>query len=116
MLLRAEGLDINSALLSRGRRRSGAPKWGSEGQPGTGASGVRTGRERDVRDPLARPESNEPDTAANGMDQGTMINRISSNLSQKAEEAETLFRCPSRAAVPTELIPNVMPKSGSVLC
>ena len=56
MLLRAESLDINSALLSRGRRRGGAPEWGSEGQPGTGASGVRTGRERGVRDRLAHPE------------------------------------------------------------
>jgi hypothetical protein len=62
MLLRAESLDTTSALLSRGRRRGGAPEWGSEGQPGTGASGVRTGRERCVRDPLAHPESNEPDT------------------------------------------------------
>ena len=42
-----------------------------------------------------------------------MSNRISSNRRQKAEEAKTLFRCPSRAAVPTELIPNVMPKSWS---
>ena len=70
MLLRAESLDINSALLSRGRRRGGAPEWGSEGQPGTGASGVRTGRERGVRDPLAHPESNEPDTPANGYTKG----------------------------------------------
>ena len=75
MLLRAESLDINSALLSRGRRRGGAPEWGGEGQPRTGASGVRTGRERGVRDPLAHPESNEPDTPANGMDQGTRIPR-----------------------------------------
>ena len=55
MLLRAESLDITSALLSRGRRRGGAPEWGSEGQPGTGASGVRTGREWGVRDPLVHP-------------------------------------------------------------
>ena len=60
MLLRAESLDITSALLSRGRRRGGAPEWGSEGQPETGASGVRTGRERGVRDPLAHPEFTEP--------------------------------------------------------
>ena len=62
MLLRAESLDITSALLSRGRRRGGAPEWGSEGQPGTGASGIHTGRERGVRDPLVHPESNESDT------------------------------------------------------
>ena len=43
-----------------------------------------------------------------------MSNRISWNPSQKAEEAETLFRCPSRPTVSTELIPNVMPKSGGV--
>ena len=45
-----------------------------------------------------------------------MSNRISSNRRQKAEEAETLFRFLSRPTVSTELIPNVMPKSGSVLC
>jgi len=56
MLLRAESLDITSALLSRGRRRGGAPEWDSEGQPGTGASGVRMGRERGVRDPPANPK------------------------------------------------------------
>ena len=70
MLLRAESLDINSALLSRGRRRGGAPEWGSEGQPGTGASGVGTGRERGVRDPLAHPESHEPDTPLMGWTKG----------------------------------------------
>ena len=43
-----------------------------------------------------------------------MSNRISSNLSQKAEEAETLFRCPSRPTVSTELIPNVMLKTGGM--
>ena len=70
MLLRAESLDINSALLSRGRRRGGAPEWGGEGQPGTGASGVRTGRERGVGEPLAHPESNEPDAPPMGWTKG----------------------------------------------
>ena len=32
-------------------------------------------------------------------DQGIMSNRISSNPSQKVEEAETLFRCLSRPTV-----------------
>jgi hypothetical protein len=42
-----------------------------------------------------------------------MSNRISWNPSQKAEEAETLFRCPSRSTVSTELIPSAWPKSGA---
>ena len=73
MLLRAESLDINSALLSRGRRRGGAPEWGGEGQPGTGASGVRTGRERGVRDPLAHPVRLTRSQPPNGSHQGTRI-------------------------------------------
>jgi len=43
--------------------------------------------------------------------QGIMSNRIPSLLLLKVEKAETLFRCPSRAAVPTELIPNAQQKS-----
>jgi len=70
MLLRAESPGITSALLSRGRRRGGAAEWGSRGSPGPGRVVVRTGRERGVRDPLAHPESNEPDTPANGYTKG----------------------------------------------
>ena len=40
-----------------------------------------------------------------------MSNRISLNPSQKAEEAETLFRFLSRPTASTELIPNAQQKS-----
>ena len=74
MLLRAESLDINSALLSRGRR-GGVPVWGSQGRPGTLPSGVRTGRERGVRDPLAHPVRLTRSQPANGSHQGTPVTR-----------------------------------------